>query len=57
MLLVVCYCGYLSVVKELIECNVKVNMKYGEEMLLMNVCYMGYLNIFEELIIVGVDVN
>lgn len=41
--IVVCYCGYLGVVKEMIKCGVDVNMKDGDKIFFIVVCYKDYL--------------
>lgn len=58
LLVVDCYMGYLSVVKELIKIGVDVNLFDGDKKIfLIFVCYGGYLNVVVELINLGVCVN
>lgn len=48
--------GYVSVVKELINVGVDINVVYKDEMLLISVCWINRLCVVKELIKVGVDV-
>lgn len=57
MFIVVCFKGYLDVVKMLIKNNVNVNLGDGIKILFIVVYDECYLEIFKILINVGVDVN
>lgn len=58
LLIFVCVCGFLGVVKELIKVGVEVNLcNILNEIFLIVICVFGYVYVFEELIKVGVDFN
>lgn len=57
LLVIVCFYGYFSIVKMLLNVGVFVNLKFYYWILIVVVSYRGYLCIVEELIKVGVDVN
>lgn len=57
LLVIVCFYGYFSIVKVLLNVGVFVNLKFYYWILLVVVSYRGYVCLVEELINVGVFVN
>lgn len=47
----------MNIVLKLLGCNVKVDLKYEEVMVLVVVCFFGYMDVVKELLSLNVDVN
>lgn len=57
LLIILCYWGYLSIMRYLIKVGVDFNLSDGYYILLIVFCEKGFLILVEELIKEGVDVN
>lgn len=57
LLFIVCFLGYLEIIKILINIEVNINYKIDIFILFIGVCENGYISVVELLIDIGVDVN